>query len=70
MITIVTLFCSIYLFLFSFSCNTKNFRSTIYFKFIPFLIALWLLGISLSLWEVINTSITPEKEVKDQIEQQ
>lgn len=69
MIATVTLICALYL-LGYFSLATSNtIWGKLLLKFPLLLIALWLLGISLSLWGIINTSLTPENSAKTQIEQ-
>ena len=59
---VVSLILAIYLFLYAFIVDAnKNLLSKIVFKFIPFIIGLWLLLIGLSLLGVTNTAITPTK---------
>ena len=64
-IATISILFSAYLFFFVFATNTKKFVSALWFKFLPFLIAVWLLGIGLSLFSVIQTPLTPKVNITE-----
>jgi len=58
-IAIISFIFAAYMLMLSFMVKTKNFMSMIIFKFIPYLISMWLLAHGLSIFKIINTPMNP-----------